>query len=223
MILRKKSIILLVCLVSMLTIIFSSVGTTYANLVNSVPTAETGLRLYVVDTEGKKVEIPDNSDTPVFSSSLVWEPGAMHAVTLTIEPPSGTTASFPLDYWLYPHVAKKETSVSMLSNKPNLADVLDAYIYKPGVYEGPGRPDLNSGEWIHLGSTSLSKLPNEVLIENPLGKLSTASPVSHTLIIKMRESAGNEYNENGTQTSVHITLAVKDPAANSSSSNGNNS
>lgn len=210
---RKRILMPLICAAAFAALLLSTAGSTLAYNTNSI-SAESGLSLeFSVKTgENSYTPIKDNSKNAIFSSDLFWEPGCMHIATLKVEN-TGTAgdttndASDPaFDFWIYPHVERTVGSAIFLtdSTEANLADVLEVYLYT-GDYSGKARPSLPSKEWMNLGL--LSKLPPEEKPDQPLSTLDPGKSAEFTLLFKMQESAGNEYQ--GKTIDAYVSLMAE--------------
>ena len=195
MVVGRKSLLLLICIAAMIALIVSSVGTTYAY--NSIPEGEFSIGLNVTYNDGTTKNITNKSTTPLFTDSILWEPGAMHAVELT----AANIGTLPFDYWFYPLVSEQNDTAHT-----KLAEVLDVYIYKSGCYNyDNGRPDLSSDEWLYLGKLN-SLPPKSQKNADCLGTLQINAKASHTLLIHMQESADNRYQ--GLSLNINIKMGA---------------
>ena len=203
----KKALILLGCMAVMLFLLISSVSPTLAYNSNSISESGSGLRFgfYKINADGSSERITHGSADSLFSRDLRWEPGSMHAVTLLVENTDvSEEESCSFDYWIFPHAPRTESAISFFTENSSaqLEDVLDVYLYDGAYDRSLGRPNL--AEWNYLGA--LSELPPET--KTPaLGRLGPGASGACTLLLKMRESAGNEYQ--GRTVDVYVSLMVE--------------
>ena len=196
----RKIFVLLVAMMILAAGLFTTIGRTYAyNAIipqgNDANNLQIGLEKYVDD----KWESVVNGSTDHLFADTIWEPGAMRAVSLKVtnlaSTNSNSTPSYSFKHWFYPYSQKP--SDPSYANSAYLAEVMDVYLYihpagQANILMNGNRPDLE--QFLYLGKLNTLdgiNIPNKVngasVVLNP------GESQCYTLVLKMNESAGNEY------------------------------
>ena len=172
-------------------------GTTYAWFTDSAASEGNVIKSGTLDVElywadGSK-EVPvavegwtKASDGPIYTEDQIWEPGYTDAKHIMIS----NLGNLALKYQLA-IIPNGEVSA--------LADVIDVYMYDGAATQVATRDNLQGAE--HVGT--LADLINKGIKR---GNLLADEDYTATLVLKMREDAGNEYQELsiGTDFSIRI-------------------
>lgn len=218
MVVSRKVITLMIAVAILAAGLFTMLDRTYAfTSTVSVEGDEAKVAVYAATNTGAQFSIKNGSTDTLFSDGTIYEPGGMYTARITV----ANQGEAPFAYWFYP-CAEKVTGTNLAEEVEgtNLADVLDVYIYG-GAYDNinNGRPTLpenvldenaesepaaNNGKWTYLGL--LSQLPPKTKPE-AFGSLNEDTSHTYTLLLKMRESAGNEYQ--GKSVKVCVKMMVE--------------
>ena len=161
------------------------VGTTFAWFTDSVTSANNIIQSGTLDVELEwKDETDDewakvtDSEEPIFTYTL-WEPGYTQVKYVRISNAGNLAFKFRLNIVPNEDLTKAEA---------NLADVIDVYLF-PGV-QTLGREDIAAADTYHVG-TLTELMTNSTGAAN--GTMEPSTNQEYTLVLKMQESAGNEY------------------------------
>lgn len=233
MVVSKRFIVLLISAVALLVGLATMVGGTYATDTLTY-TKDNGLKFNLISLNGNTETIlEENASISLFSSN--WEPGRMEIARLKVE----NKGNLPFNFWIYPKEteeteATKATEVT--GNTADLASVIDVYIYRGNYYNNGEnneiqRPNLSNGEWEKLGTlreiTDASKTwkspsspgKNEQKHHGSVGAFSSSdSSANVTLLLHMRESAGNEYEK--ATAEISLTVYAKNLTGNANQNTG---
>ena len=172
-----SALALLVC-VSML------VGSTFAWFTDSVTSASNKIQagtlnidMLVMDENGDYQSVKTNQ-TPIFTDDVLWEPGYTEWRNIKVS----TTGNLALKY---------QMNIAMVGESSALADVIDVYYAASKITKPANRSTQ--------GLTRLGTL-SEIFAANATGALiqDTLIPGTNaedyaTIVLKMQESAGNQY------------------------------
>lgn len=198
---------LLLSALSLLMCVSMLIGSTYAWFTDEVTSANNVIKSGTLDVEmmwAKGTEAPDTatwydaSTGAIFDYDL-WEPGYTEARHIKIEN-MGTLAL----NWTLAIVPNGEVS--------KLGDVIDVYVYGAGKYASSNAKqvvdrDVSSFQYAGTLTEVLSKgiASGKLFAETNTTKMQYKAD-SMTIVLKMRESAGNEYQNLAIGTDFSIKL-----------------
>ena len=188
---------LLLCALSLLLCVSMLVGSTFAwftdevtSVGNKISAGTLDISLYQIDG-GVETEIT-NASAPIFSESILWEPGYEAVVNLKLVN-NGTLA---LKWRAIPRSTE---------TKGELADVIDVYLLKSGeIIDTANGRDYYTGNMVKVGTLS-EVLTGTAVISGEMTE--TGATASFSLLLKMQETAGNEY-QNKTAGAFDISVVA---------------
>lgn len=183
---KKKSTkrALLISVLSLLVCLSMLIGSTFAWFTDSVTSAGNKIQagnlnidMLVMDENGVYQSVK-TSQEPIFADDVLWEPGYTEWRNVKVS----TTGNLALKY---------QMNIAMVGESSPLADVIDVYYAASEI----AKPTNRSVEGLtYLGTLS------EIFAANATGALiqDTLIPETNTedfatIVLKMQESAGNEY------------------------------
>ena len=188
---------LLLCALSLLMCVSMLVGSTFAwftdevtSVGNKISAGTLDISLYQIDG-GVETEIT-NSSAPIFSENILWEPGYEAVVNLKLVN-NGTLA------------LKWRAILRSTETKGELADVIDVYLLKNGeIIDTENGRDYYTGSMEKVGTLS-EVLTGAAVISGEMTE--TGATASFSLLLKMQETAGNEY-QNKTAGAFDISVVA---------------
>ncbi|MDR1628917.1 MAG: M73 family metallopeptidase [Oscillospiraceae bacterium] len=182
----KKSI--LACAVSLLLCTAMLVGTTYAWFTDSVTNAGNSIQAGTL-----QIALNDGSTEPLFNSDdFAWEPGRSQVATATVS----NEGTLWLKYKI--NIANVATDASVA----DITDVLDVFLLEDGATQMDESTFIGTVKSLNDQGTLLEQIM--VLAPAGYGGVDYTSTETFTLAIKMKETAGNEYQGKSVSFDVDV-------------------